>query len=73
MDKFFVKSHKTAILDLLPSGSIKLLAEETGIDRNNIRRILKGEWTNEDVVRRALAILEAHKIKIEEILELAAA
>lgn len=73
MDKFFVKSHENRILDLLPSGSIKLLAEETGIDRNNIRRILKGEWTNEAVVKRALDILEKHKEQIEEILELAAA
>ena len=72
MDKNYVKALKVSILDLLPYGSLKTIAEETSIDRNSIRRILRGEWTNEEVVRRALAILEAHKIKIEEILEVAA-
>ena len=68
MDKFFVKSLNTSILDLLPRGGIKKIAEETGIDRNLIRRILKGEWTNESVVKRALEILEEHRTKIEETL-----
>ena len=72
MDKNYVKTLKVGILDLLPYGSLKVLAEDTGIDRNSIRRILRGEWTNEDVVKRALDILEKHKVQIEEILELAA-
>jgi len=73
MDKNYVKSLKVSLLDLLPYGSLKVLAEETNIDRNSIRRILRGEWSNEEVVRRALAILEAQKIKIEETLDMAAA
>lgn len=73
MDKFFVKGLESHLLDLLPRGSILKIADETGIDRNSIRRILRGEWTNEAVIRRALEILEQYKQQIEEILELAAA
>jgi len=37
MDKTFVDQLPVQILDLLPYGAIKVLSEETGIDRNNIR------------------------------------
>jgi predicted transcriptional regulator len=73
MDKFFVKGLESHLLDLLPRGSIQKIADETGIDRNSIRRILRGEWTNEAVIRRALEILEQYKQQIDEILEMAAA
>lgn len=71
MNKEFVKTLPTQIIDLLPYGSIKVLSDETGIDRNNIRRILRGEWSNEAVVSRALALLEKQKTLIEELLAVA--
>lgn len=70
-DKSYIKNLPFKIINLLPYGSIKVISEETGIDRNNIRRILQGEWSNEEVVKRALALLEKQKILIEELLAVA--
>lgn len=71
MNKETVKALPVKIIDLLPYGSIKVISEETGIDRNNVRRILRGEWTNEEVMRKALELLEKQKQLIEELLAVA--
>jgi hypothetical protein len=71
MDREFVKQLPTPIIDLLPYGAIKVISEETGIDRNNVRKILRGEWNNPDVIRRALELLEKQQSLIEELLAVA--
>ena len=71
MDKNYVQALPVKLIDLLPYGSIEVLAKETGIHRNNVRKILRGEWSNEEVIRRALALLEKQRELIDEILAVA--
>lgn len=61
MTKEAIKSLSYDLITLLPRGSISAIAEKTGLNRNSVRMILRGVWSNEAVIQEALTILERQK------------
>lgn len=66
MTKEAIKQLPHDLSTLLPKGSIKEISETTGLDRNSVRMILLGIWSNESVIQAALSILNRQKTAIEE-------
>lgn len=66
MTKEAIKQLSYDILSLLPRGGINEIARRTGMDRNSVRMILRGVWSNESVIQAARDILEQQKTQIEK-------
>lgn len=60
MVKDIIQNLETPIKDLLPSGSISLLAEQFDMPRQNVASILRGEWVNEKVLEAALRLIDTN-------------
>lgn len=65
MDKNFVKSLEPPLLELLPTGAIQELSNEFDITRQNISKIVRGEWTNVPVIKKAIEIIRREQQDIE--------
>lgn len=66
MTKEAIKQLSYDLLTLLPHGSIKEISQITGLDRNSVRMILRGVWSNENVINATLSILKRQKDQIEQ-------
>jgi hypothetical protein len=66
MTKEAIKQLPHDLSTLLPKGAIKEISETTGLDRNSVRMILLGIWSNEAVIQAALSILDRQRAAIEE-------
>lgn len=70
MKKDKVKIEKIRqIKKLLPHGSIKKIAEQTGMIELSISKILDGQWNNEKVIYAALDILDKHQKETNELIQ----
>ena len=65
MTKEAIKQMSYTLIDLLPRGAIKEISKKTGLDRNSVRMILKGVWSNSQVIDCALQILIKHRNQVE--------
>lgn len=64
------KKKFSTIKKKLPLGSIKIIAERTGVHRDTVSRVLDGKSYRADVLAEALKILREQRsllVKIEEI------
>lgn len=66
MTKEAIKQMSYDILTLLPRGALKDISQKTGLDRNSVRSILRGIWSNQTVINAAMEILRAQKNMIEQ-------
>ena len=66
MTKEAIKQLPYDLSALLPKGAIKEISQNTGLDRNSVRMILQGIWSNEEVIQAAVLILNRQKAAIEE-------
>lgn len=66
MTKEAIKQLHSNLTQILPKGAIKEISAETGLDRNSVRMILQGVWSNERVIQAALKILTRQKTAIEQ-------
>ena len=66
MTKEAIKQMSYDLLLLLPRGAIKEISAKTGLDRNSVRSILRGIWSNQAVIDAAKSILSRHRDQIEQ-------
>lgn len=55
------KSKLDALKLSLPHGSLIKIARELGLDRRTVDDVFRGKFDNEDVIDRAIEIVEAAK------------
>lgn len=69
MTKEAVKALPRPITQILPKGSLKEISDKVGLDRNSVRMVLHGVWSNERVIQAALEILERHRAEVDDTIQ----
>lgn len=63
------KQNLKVLKNLLPHGSIKKIANKTGMSEQSVSKVLDGNWENTIIIKAAITVLKQEYIKIENLLE----
>ncbi|RMF27954.1 MAG: hypothetical protein D6765_06735 [Bacteroidetes bacterium] len=68
MSKEQIQSLRIPFDAVLPHGAINEIANRTGLTPQTIAKVLRGEWSNPQVIREALKLIRQHRRRIENFL-----
>lgn len=64
------KENLKSLKNLLPHGSIKKIAHQTNMSEQSVSKVLEGYWSNDNILKVAVALLQKEYQAIGQFLEI---